>query len=102
MPFKLNISDKGKAWRMQLEGEALVGKKLGEKVNGSEISTDLEGYELEITGAADLSGFPYKKDLQGQELSEFYLQKVGECITKQKALDLENLSEETNYPRKQR
>ena len=68
MVFKLNISDKGKAWRTQLEGEALVGKKLGEKVSGSEISVDLEGYELEITGAPDTSGFPYKKDLQGQEL----------------------------------
>ena len=68
MVFKLNISDKGKAWRTQLEGESLVGKKLGEKIHGSEISADLEGYELEITGATDTSGFPYKKDLAGQEL----------------------------------
>ena len=73
MPFKLNISDKGKAWRMQLENETIVGKRLGEIIPGKDISADLEGYELEITGATDLSGFPYKKDLQGPEVKRLIL-----------------------------
>ena len=41
MPFKLNISDKGKAWKIELESDSLVGKKLGETMDGKEISPDL-------------------------------------------------------------
>lgn len=65
MSFKLNISDKGKAWRLQTEAEALVGKNLGDKVEGKDISADLEGYELEITGGSDGAGFPIFKDVEG-------------------------------------
>src|SRR3989344_5251298 len=68
MVFKLNISDKGKAWKLETESEILVGKKIGETFQGKEISSNLEGYELTITGASDASGFPHKSDIEGPEL----------------------------------
>ncbi len=53
MPFKINISEKsGKTYKLELDSEALVGKSLGEKVFGEEVSPDLAGYELVITGAS--------------------------------------------------
>ena len=65
MPFKLNISDKGKAYKLEIEDEILVGKSIGDKVDGKEIKPELEGYELEITGGSDSSGFPLSKDVEG-------------------------------------
>lgn len=73
MPFKLNISDKGKAWKIETSSELLIGKTLGEKIDGKDISADLSGYELEITGASDLSGFPSKKDVEGPEMRRVLL-----------------------------
>ena len=75
MVFKLNISEKGKSWKLELETDSLIGRKLGEKINGEEISKELEGYELEITGASDKAGFPYKKDIEGPELRKLLLTK---------------------------
>lgn len=75
MAFKLNISESGKSWKMTTEDEVLVGKSLGDKINGKEISKDLEGYELEITGASDGSGFAHKKDVEGPELKRVLLTK---------------------------
>ena len=46
MPFKVNISDKGKSTQLELESEAIVGKKIGDTIKGEDISSDLEGYEL--------------------------------------------------------
>ena len=65
MPFKINISDKGKTFKLEIESEAVVGKKIGETIKGSDISADLEGYELEITGLSDLAGLPGFKGLEG-------------------------------------
>lgn len=75
MPFKLNISDKGKAWKVESSSEMIVGKKIGEHIHGKEISADLEGYELAITGASDSSGFPHKSDVEGPELKRVLLTK---------------------------
>jgi ribosomal protein S6E (S10) len=77
MAFKLNISEKGKAWKLNTEDEILVGKSIGDKLNGKDISADLEGYELEITGASDLAGFPHKKDVEGPELKKVLFTKLG-------------------------
>lgn len=65
MPFKLNISDKGKTYKLESESEALIGKKIGENISGEDISADLKGYELEITGTSDISGHPGFKGLEG-------------------------------------
>ncbi len=75
MVFKINISDKGKALKVETDSEALIGRKIGEKVLGKDISKELEGYELEITGTSDLSGFPGKKDVDGIALKRVLLTK---------------------------
>jgi small subunit ribosomal protein S6e len=66
--MKLNVSDvkTGKTKQLVLnndQSKAMVGKKIGEKFKGELI--DLTGYEFEITGGSDASGFPMRKDNQG-------------------------------------
>ena len=65
MPFKINISDKGKTLKKETENEVLIGMKIGEKLAGKEVSEDLDGYQLEITGTSDIAGFAGKKGLEG-------------------------------------
>ena len=65
MPFKINISNKGKTFKAETENEVLVSKKIGETLDGADISPDLEGYELEITGTSDEAGFPGFKGNEG-------------------------------------
>ncbi len=73
MAFKIVIGDKGKAWRMDSESQALLGKNVGDIINGSEISADIGGYELEITGGSDSAGFPLSKDVEGVYLKKLLL-----------------------------
>jgi len=65
MPFKLNISHKGKTYRLEIEDEFLIGKSIGDTFKGEELNRDLSGYELEITGHSDISGIPGFKGLEG-------------------------------------
>lgn len=65
MPFKINVSHKGKTIKLETESEDVVGKTIGETIKGQHISADLDGYELQITGTADISGFPGKQGLEG-------------------------------------
>jgi len=67
--FKLAIADPStrKTYKKELKGadaEKLVGKKIGDKFRGEIL--DLPGYELQITGGSDSSGFPMRPDLHGQ------------------------------------
>jgi len=73
MVFKFNISDKGKAWKAEGESVSLFGKTIGDKINGKEIKPELDGYELEITGASDTSGFPLSSAVEGQGLKRVLL-----------------------------
>lgn len=74
MPFKINISEKsGKTYKLELESEEIVGKSLHDKFKGEEISPDLKGYELEIMGASDKSGFTAMKDVEGVGLKKVLL-----------------------------
>ena len=73
MVFKLNISEKGKAWKIESDSEDWIGRKIGEKVSGKEISADLEGYSLEITGTSDIAGFPGFKEVEGSRLKKVLL-----------------------------
>lgn len=75
MPFKLNISDKGRAWKIESTSETLIGKHIGDTLKGEDIGPELIGYELEITGGSDSSGFPHKKDVEGSELKRVLLTK---------------------------
>ncbi len=75
MAFKINISDKGKAWKVETESEALAGKAVGDKIEGREIKHELEGYELEITGGSDIAGFPLSKNVEGLGLKRVLLKR---------------------------
>lgn len=75
MAFKINISDKGKTLKLETENEELVGKKIGETIDGKELSAELSGYSLEITGTSDIAGFPGKKDVEGFALKRVLLTK---------------------------
>jgi len=76
MPFKINISIKeGKTYKLEAEAPALIQKELGQTVKGEEISPDLAGYELKITGASDKSGFTSLESVEGITLQKVLLQK---------------------------
>ncbi|MFC1728521.1 30S ribosomal protein S6e [Nanoarchaeota archaeon] len=66
--FKLVISDPKSGKSVQKEAKEdtakrFLGAKLGEIIKGEVI--DLAGYEFEITGGSDDSGFPMRKDIPG-------------------------------------
>ncbi len=65
--FKLVIGFKdGKCVQREAKedaAKALVGKKIGDKINGDDVG--LAGYEFELTGGSDYCGFPMRKDVQG-------------------------------------
>ena len=46
MVFKINVSHKGKTFKVETENESLVGYSINDKVDGKEISDKLEGYQL--------------------------------------------------------
>jgi len=74
MPFKINIGTKeGKTYKIEIESEELVGKSLGDKINGKEVSPSLEGYEFEIRGTSDKSGFTSMKEVEGIGLKKVLL-----------------------------
>jgi small subunit ribosomal protein S6e len=75
MVFKLNISDKGKAWKIESASESLLGKKIGDTIEGSDLAENLSGYTLKITGGSDSSGFAHKPDVNGQEVRRVILTK---------------------------
>ena len=75
MPFKINISDKGKTFKLEVDNEALIGKAIGDKISGTDVDSRLSGYELEITGTSDNAGFPGMKDVEGQALKKVLLKK---------------------------
>ena len=63
--FKLTINDvkAKKSYKKELESDALLNKKIGEKVLGDELG--FKGYEFTITGGSDKQGFPMRSDLPG-------------------------------------
>ncbi len=88
MAYKVNISDKGKAWKLETEAEALVGMSVGDKFNGKELSADFDGYELEITGGSDIAGFPLSIEVAGLGLRRVLLKKGWGMKDKRKGLRL--------------
>jgi len=73
MAFKINVGFKGKTFKVETEDEKLVGYSIGEKIKGEEISADLTGYELEITGTSDKAGFCGMKSINGPNLKKVLL-----------------------------
>ena len=75
MAFKINMGHKGKTWKLETGADALNGKSIGDKIHGKDIKQELEGYELEIAGGSDNSGFPLSKDVEGLGLRRLLLKK---------------------------
>jgi small subunit ribosomal protein S6e len=71
--FKINISEKGKTYHLELENEDLHGKKLHDKIEGKDILPTLEGYEMEIAGMSDKAGFPSIEKVEGIMLKKVLL-----------------------------
>ena len=66
--FKVVIADPktGKCYQREIkdvEAKVFLGLKIKNNVKGD--SFGLSGYEFEITGGSDKSGFPMRKDLEG-------------------------------------
>jgi len=66
--FKVVISDpkQGKSMQKEVDSSEVTvfkRKKIGDKVDGKALG--LEGYEFEITGGSDSSGFPMRNDVEG-------------------------------------
>ena len=66
--FKAIIADtkSGRTYKHDITGHyasALVGKKIGEEVDG--LYVGLPGYKLQILGGSDKVGFPMRPDLPG-------------------------------------
>ena len=64
--FAIGSKEEKKVFKHIVSGadaEKLFGKKINEKFRGEIIG--LNGYELEVTGGSDTSGFPMRKDIDG-------------------------------------
>lgn len=66
--MKAVISDPktGKSYQTEFDKakeSALVGKKIGEKIDGGLLGA--AGYSFEVRGGSDNSGFPMRKDISG-------------------------------------
>lgn len=66
--MRIVISDpkSKKTYQVEMPKEqepAVVGKRMGEKIDGGVVGA--AGYELELTGGSDSSGFPMRMDIPG-------------------------------------
>ena len=73
MVFKINIALNGKTYKIESEDEGLSNYSIGDKVEGSLISDDLKGYELQITGTSDKAGFCGIPTIEGPQLHKVLL-----------------------------
>ncbi|MFP4038417.1 MAG: 30S ribosomal protein S6e [Candidatus Nanohaloarchaea archaeon] len=64
--MQINIgTEDGEVFQVETEAENLAGKQIGDSFSGEILG--LEGYELEITGGSDRSGFPMRQSINGSE-----------------------------------
>ena len=79
--FKVVIGTKqGKSVQKELkspEADNLLKKRIGEKISGEELG--FPGYEFEITGGSDKSGFPMRKGIQQARKKVLIGKSVGFC-----------------------
>jgi small subunit ribosomal protein S6e len=76
MPIKLDIGEPSskKTFHVEASLEPFLGKKLGDKIQGTSIKEfPFEGYEFEITGASHMAGFPVIKGIPGSGLKRVLL-----------------------------
>jgi len=85
--FKINISEKsGKTYKIEKEIPFLLEKELGNKIDGKEIMPELNGYELEVKGTSDKSGFTSMKEVEGIGLKKLLL-KYGKGMNRKPKLE---------------
>jgi small subunit ribosomal protein S6e len=73
MAFKINVAHKGKTFKAEKENENLIGISIGDKIDGAEVSDELSGYELEITGTSDKAGFAGMPEIEGPRLKKILM-----------------------------
>jgi small subunit ribosomal protein S6e len=74
MDVKIVVNDKdGKSYQKVVEGDALLGKSIGDSVDGKDLG--LPGYELTVKGGSDKDGFPMRHDLSGVKRKKLMLGK---------------------------
>jgi len=73
MVFKINVSHKGRTFKVEIENETLVGYSINDKIEGKEVSGQLEGYSLLVTGTSDKAGFMGSSDIDGPNLHKVLL-----------------------------
>ncbi len=73
MVFKINVSHNGKTFKVESGNEEIIGHSIDDKINGNLLSSDLEGYELLITGTSDKAGFMGSPDIDGPNLHKVLL-----------------------------
>ncbi|MBN1923799.1 MAG: 30S ribosomal protein S6e [Nanoarchaeota archaeon] len=76
--MKIVMSDPktGKSYQKELDKSVeaqFYGKKIGETFNGELI--DLQGYQFQITGGSDKSGFPMRAEIKGSVRKRILLTK---------------------------
>ena len=90
-------SKSGKTYFVEKEVDALLNKRLSERVEGDSIG--FPGYEFEITGGSDKQGFPMRRDLPGTRRARPILTKsVGmrkKNVRERKTVRGNTISEET-------
>ena len=65
--------EKGRLRLINVDEPKPINNNIIVKVNGKDISPDLEGYEFEITGASDKSGFTAMQEAEGIGLQKVLL-----------------------------
>ena len=88
MVFKINLSHKGKTLKLETDNENLIDKTIGETISGIDISEDLDGYEIQITGTSDKAGLPGLPEEQGPRLRRVLLTKGRGMWDKRKGVRL--------------
>jgi len=75
---QINVSYKGKTRAFKIEGEnekKLFNSKIGDKIQGGSVVSDLYGYELQVAGGSDKSGVPMNKSVLGIQRKGLLLNK---------------------------
>ena len=62
MKIVINDPKTGKSYSLEKDIELFLNRRIGDIIDGALIG--LEGFELEITGGSDTSGFPMRKGLR--------------------------------------
>jgi len=69
----INDTKNGRSYQKPYSNERLIGKKIGDKIEGTIVG--LQGYELELTGGSDKAGFAMRKDVEGSSRKKILIGK---------------------------